>query len=181
MMAKHIATSVIALTLTIGCDVDPEARALDIAALADNDLDPEIRAQIEAELAEDDERPEALDDLSDGAAAQGGSCFFCPPPPANDPATYTPVVLGPYVQLNAQSNQILYMQAASSFIVLPGATVRLQVPNSAQSYGPYALSYDVSGTQIRANVSGGFPNNSCRIITVTNPNNHVSSPVQLCR
>ncbi|MBK7825141.1 hypothetical protein [Nannocystis sp.] len=179
-MSKHIATSVIALTLTIGCDADPEARAHDIAALADDDLDPEIRAQIEAELADDDARPEAVGDLSDDAATPGG-CFFCPPPPANDPSTYTPVVLGPYVQVNAQSNPILYMQAASSFIVLPGATVRLQVPNSVQSYGPYALSYDVSGTQIRANVSGGFPNNSCRIITVTNPNNHVSSPVQLCR
>ena len=180
MMSKHIATSVIALTLTIGCDVDPEARALDIAALADDELDPEIRAQIEAELSADDERPEALGDLSDDAEALGGSCFFCPPP-ASDPATYTPVVLGPYVQVNAQSNPILYMQAASSFIVLPGATVRLRVPNSAQSYGPYALSFDVNGTQIRANVSGGFPNNSCRIITVTNPNNKVSSPVQLCR
>ena len=179
-MSKHIATSVIALTLTIGCDVDPETRALDIAALADDELDPEIRAEIEAELAEDDERPEALDDLRDDPAAPGNTCFFCPPP-AGDPATSTPVVLGPYVQVNAQSNPILYMQAASSFIVLPGATVRLKVPNSAQSYGPYALSYDVSGTQIRANVSGGFPNNSCRILTVTNPNNHVSSPVQLCR
>ena len=37
-MSKHIATSVIALTLTIGCDVDPETRALDIAALADDVL-----------------------------------------------------------------------------------------------------------------------------------------------
>ena len=52
---------------------------------------------------------------------------------------------------------------------------------TATLIGPYALSYDVSGTQVRANVSGAFPNNSCRIITVTNPNNHSSAPVQACR
>ncbi len=184
-MSKCIATSVIAvtLTLTIACDGDPEARALDQAALADPDLDPEIRAQLAAELADanEGEDEDDLDQLRDDNDAAGGTCFFCPPPQPVDPATYTPVVINPYAQPNAQSNIILYMQAASSFITLPGATVRLQVPNSTQTYGPYALSYDVSGTQVRANVSGAFPNNSCRIITVTNPNNHSSAPVQACR
>lgn len=186
MITRTLATSVISLNLllTTGCDVDdPESRALAVAALADEDLDPEIRAQLAAELDEDDgELPGTVDGLRDDGAVEGPTtCFFCPQPQPISPTTYVPVVINPYAQPNAQSNIILYMAAASSFITLPGATVVLKDPNSASTFGPYALSYDVSGTQIRANVTGAFPNNTCRIITVTNPNNKVSSPVQACR
>ena len=185
MFTRTLATTIaLNLTLMTGCDVDSESRALDIAALADEDLDPEIRAQLEAELDEEDDAafPETVDGLRDDNAVEGPvACFFCPQPQPVSPATYTPVVINPYAQPNAQSNIILYMAAASSFITLPGATVVLKDPNSAASYGPYALSYDQSGTQVRANVTGAFPNNTCRIITVTNPNNLVSAPVQACR
>jgi len=185
MLSKNAATTVISLNLilTAGCDVDAESRALDIAALADEDLDPEIRAQLEAELEEDDgELPGTVDGLRDDDAVEGPTtCFFCPQPQPISPATYTPVVINPYAQPNAQSNIILYMAAASSFITLPGATVVLKDPYSATTWGPYALSYDVSGTQIRANVTGAFPNNTCRVVTVTNPNSKVSAPVQVCR
>lgn len=187
-MFKHIVLSLAALTLTASCDPDTEARALDLEALADPDLDPEIRAHLEAELAasavndadatKDAARPGVVGELGDPGYT-ASTCFFCPQPQPLDPGTYTPVVLNPSVSVNAQGNTILFMQAASSFIVLPGATVRLQ--SGAQSFGPYALSFDVSGTLIRANVSGGFPNNTCRTITVTNPNNKSSAPVDHCR
>lgn len=177
----RIVTCLAALALAPGCDVDPDARALDLESLADPDLDPEVRAHIEAELAEDDAtRPGTVDALGDDDYA-AGTCFFCPPPQPLDPGSYTPVVQNPSVSVNAQGNTILFVQAASSFITLPGATVRLQVPGGGASYGPYALSYDVSGTLIRANVSGGFPAATCRVITITNPNNKTSAPVTHCR
>lgn len=183
-MSLRIVTCLAALSLTLGCDVDvdPDARARDIESLADPDLDPEIRASIEAELAEDDDATPlaTIDELDDGSDLDG-TCFFCPSPQPIDPGTYTPVVQNPSVSVNAQGNTILFVQAASSFIVLPGATVRLQVPGGGLTYGPYALSYDVSGTLIRANVSGGFPAASCRTITITNPNNKTSAPVTHCR
>lgn len=169
-------------TLVAACDDLPEDRSVTLAALADPDLDPEVRAELAAELIadEDDDHAAALD-LAAPTDATPGTCFFCPPPQNTDPGSTTPVVLNPYVAVNAQSNTILFMQSASSFITLPGATVKLQVPYSTQSYGPYALSFDQSGTLIRANVSGAFPAGACRMITVTNPNNKSSSPVTLCR
>lgn len=170
-----------AITLVAACDDLPEDRSVTLAALADPDLDPEVRAELAAELTADDDDVDAADlDLAAPAEATPGTCFFCPPP-TSDPATYTPVVINPYVSANAQGNTILFMQAASSYIVLPGATVTLQVPYSLQTYGPYALSFDNSGTLVRANVSGAFPAGTCRMITVTNPNNKSSSPVSLCR
>lgn len=90
-------------------------------------------------------------------------------------------MIHPQVQVNQQGNTILFMDAASSFITLPGATVQLQVPGQQTIYGPYALSFDQSGTLVRANVSGGFPPGSCRSIVVTNPNNKSSAPSTLCR
>lgn len=182
-MSLRIVMSFLAATLAVGCDDD---RTAELALLADPDLDPEIRAEIEAELAAagDDDAREPAADAADALAApapdpSAGTCFFCQPPPA-DPATWTPVVINPYVSTNAQGNTILFMSAASSYIAT-GATVRLQVPWSTQTYGPYALSFTDSGTQFRANVTGAFPAGSCRMITVTNPNGKTSSPVTHCR
>ena len=172
-----------AMTLTLGCDAPLADREELLAVLAEDDLDPEVREHVEAMVAEEAEEAMAgLDELAAPAdEGEGLSCFFCPPPPPSDPATYTPVVLNPYVQANQQGNAILFMQSASSFIVLPGATLSLQVPFSPQTFGPFALQFDMSGTQIRANVTGAFPVGSCRTITVTNPNQRTSSPVSLCR
>jgi hypothetical protein len=175
-----------AMNLIAGCDVAPDDRA-ELQALAAEEQDPEVRAELQAlaaEGAEDDddaEVPVLDDELTADADPAGGGCFFCPPPPTQDPATWTPVVQNPYVQVNQQGNAILYVQAAASFIALPGATLKLQVPFSTQTFGPFALSYDVSGTQIRANVTGAFPAGTCRMITVTNPNNKASAAVSLCR
>lgn len=168
-----IALGLAASTLT-ACDEHPEDRSVLVETLADPDLDPELRAELSAELVADDLAAPPVDPA-------GLTCFFCPPPPTLDPSTYVPVVIHPQVQVNQQGNTILFMDAASSFITLPGATVQLQVPGQQTTYGPYALSFDQSGTLVRANVSGGFPPGSCRSIVVTNPNNKSSAPSTLCR
>lgn len=176
-MSRRSCFSLLA-ALALACDPDAAAS---LEALADPDLDPEVRAQLEAELAEEDEGHDGALQADDLAAAlqdpEAGSCFFCPPPPApNAP----PVVINPYVSVNGQGNTILFMSAPASYIQT-GATAKLQVPYSVQSYGPFALSFDNTGTLFRANVSGAFPVGTCRMITVTNPNNVSSSPVTLCR
>lgn len=186
MRTSMRAAMVFAWTLTAGCDA-PDDRA-ELALLAEQEQDPEVRAELERLAAagadEDDEDaamvPGASDELAMHEASEG-TCFFCPPPPTLDPNTTPPVVINPYVQVNQQNQAILYMAAASSFIAVPGATVKLQVPYSTQTYGPFALQYDVSGTQIRANVTSGWPAGTCRLITVTNPNNLSSSPGSACR
>lgn len=177
-MSLRTPITLFSVALAFACDVD---RTETLELLADPDLDPEVRAELAAELADDDEDLAADLDLAAGTVDPSGlACFFCPPAPQPDPSTYAPIVKSPYVQLNNQGNTILFMQAAGSYIA-SGATVTLQVPNTATTYGPYALSYDVSGTLFRANVSGGFPNGTCRNITVTNPNFKTSTPVLLCR
>jgi len=181
MRTSMRAVMVFAWTLNAGCD-GPDDRA-ELALLAEQEQDPEVRAELEALAAAEfdgDEDEGASDELATHAEANGGTCFFCPPPTL-DPNTTPPKVIGPYVQVNQQSQAILYMAAAGSFIALPGATVKLQVPYSTQTYGPFALQYDVSGTQIRANVTSGWPAGTCRMITVTNPNNLSSSPGSACR
>lgn len=179
-MSIRTTLSLFSVALAFACDVDrPEALEL----LADPDLDPEVRAELAAEFADDDADPDPLQgqlELATPGDPSGVTCFFGCTPAPSDPATWTPVVINPYVQVNQQGNTILYMQAAASYIA-SGATVTLQVPGSATTYGPYALSYDVSGTLQRANVTGGFPAGTCRNITVTNPNFKSSSPVMLCR
>ncbi len=183
MRTSMRAAMVFAWTLTAGCDAADDRAEL--ALLAEQEQDPEVRAELEAlaagEDADEDEVPGASDELAMHDEANGGTCFFCPPPPTPDPNTTPPKVIGPYVQVNQQNQAILYMAAAGSFIALPGATVQLQVPYSTQTYGPFALQYDVSGTQIRANVTSGWPAGTCRMITVTNPNNLSSSPGSACR
>lgn len=178
-MSRRSCFSLLA-ALALACDPDAAAS---LEALADPDLDPEVRAQLEAELAEEDEEHDGALQNDDLAVApqdpEAGSCFFCPPPPPPDPNT-PPVVINPYVSVNGQGNTILSMSAAASYIQT-GATAKLQVPYSVQSYGPFALSFDNTGTLFRANVSGAFPVGTCRMITVTNPNNVSSAPVTLCR
>lgn len=190
MRTSMLAATLCALMTAIpGCD-DPDARD-DLLALAAEEQDPEIRAELDAladeadaddvDDAEDAEDAEAhADELSADLDPAAGTCFFCPPPPAPDPNQTAPIIKSPYVQVNQQGNAILYMAAAGSYIA-SGATVKLQVPYSVTTYGPFALQFDVSGTQFRANVNGFFPVGSCRMITVTNPNNQTSSPVSLCR
>jgi len=184
MRTSMRAVMVFAWTLNAGCD-GPDDRA-ELALLAEQEQDPEVRAELEALAAEGEGEGEAMvagasDELAMHEEANGGTCFFCPPPPTQDPNTTPPVVINPYVQVNQQNQAILFMAAGGSFIALPGATVRLQVPYSTQTYGPFALQYDVSGTQIRANVTSGWPAGTCRIVTVTNPNNLSSSPSSACR
>lgn len=178
--AMHVAM-VCLLSVTSGCDA-PDERA-ELAQLAAEEQDPEVRAELEAlaaeEFADEDEVPGASDDLTT-PSQQGGSCFFCPPAPPPDPNT-PPKVINPYVQINQQNQAILFMAAAGSFITMPGATLMLQVPYSTQTSGPYALSFDQSGTQIRANVTAGWPPGTCRMMWVTNPNNVSSTPGSACR
>lgn len=171
---------VTALTLTVGCDEGPDALDLaDLADLSDDELADLADLAADEPAAADGELPPALGDLAAAADDPAGlTCFFCPPPPA---PTGPPKVINPYVSVNAQGNAILFMAAAASFIVVPGATATLQVPFSTQTFGPFALSFDTSGTQLRTNVTGAFPAGTCRIITVTNPDSAASSPVSLCR
>lgn len=162
---------VTALTLTVGCDEGPDALDLDLA-------DDEDRERLDA-LDDLTAEPHAVDALAAPADdPEAGACFFCPPPPT---PTGPPKVINPYVSVNAQNQSILFMAAAASFIVTPGATASLQVPFSTQTFGPFALSFDNSGTQLRTNVTGAFPAGTCRIVTVTNPDTVTSSPVSLCR
>lgn len=93
------------------------------------------------------------------------------------PACTTPRVTGPY-----WNNGRVFMQAAGSCIALTGVA-RLRVPFSPLVYGPYSLSFDISGTAIKTTTIGNtvFPAGTCRLVEVQNPDGSVSNLATLCR
>src|SRR5205814_8087422 len=58
------------------------------------------------------------------------------------PTSAVPIVWNPTV-----ANGKIFVDAAASFIISPGATLTLQVPFSTTTYGPYTLNWDTNGTR----------------------------------
>ena len=73
---------------------------------------------------------------------------------------------------------------AKGSCIQTGATVKLQVPFSTTTFGPFNLQSDTSGTLVVGAYDGDAgvqPVGTCRIFTVTNPDGKVSNSVTLCR
>jgi|GEM_PF-6167339 len=64
-----------------------------------------------------------------------------------------------------------------------GATVKVQVPFSTTTYGPFPLQFDSSGAFLVGVYDANTvqPAGTCRIFTVSNPGSNPSSAVTLCR
>jgi hypothetical protein len=79
-------------------------------------------------------------------------------------------------------NSKMFVDAAGSCI-MQGATMTVEVPWSTTTYGPYALSWDDSGTRLHTPQLGPtiFPAGTCRIALITNPNNQTSNAMSVCR
>jgi hypothetical protein len=79
-------------------------------------------------------------------------------------------------------NGKFFVDAAGSCI-MQGATMTVQIPFSTTTYGPYALSWDDSGTRLHTPSLGPtiFPAGTCRMAYITNPNGLTSSYQSACR
>ena len=82
----------------------------------------------------------------------------------------------------AYTNGKMFVDAAGSCI-MQGATMTVEIPWSTTTYGPYALSFDDSGTRLHTPQLGPsiFPAGSCRIALITNPNGKSSNALSVCR
>jgi hypothetical protein len=80
------------------------------------------------------------------------------------------------------NNGAVYVDAQASCIMV-GATMKLLVPFSTTTYGPYPLSFDETGTRLRTPSLGPsiVPSPSCRLVQITNPNGQVSNTPSFCR
>lgn len=103
----------------------------------------------------------AADDTGDWVTS-----FFGNGSDAGTPTCTTPTVSGATF-----SNGKVYVNAAGSCIQT-GATLRLQIPYSTTTYGPYALQFDDSGTRMVTPQVGAtaWPAGQCRVVYVHNPN-----------
>ena len=64
-----------------------------------------------------------------------------------------------------------------------GATLKVQVPFSTTTYGPFTIQFDTSGAYLVGVYDANTvqPVGACRIFSVTNPDGRVSNSVTLCR
>lgn len=82
----------------------------------------------------------------------------------------------------AYKNGSMLVDAAGSCI-MQGATMTVEIPWSTTTYGPYALSWDDTGTRLRTPQLGPtiFPAGTCRIALINNPNGKTSNALSVCR